>query len=124
MQEADHDIIQARAIFNKLSEPSGKLARYTQASDLDSEETDMVRMVLNDYEILSIGVQAGIFDLGIIRLYMKGTVLRDWSRSAPFIMKLRTEVANDFVYYEFESLSDWLRDDRKPKRRIWTKLWF
>lgn len=123
-QGADHDMIAGRKKFNELSEPDGKLALYSKRDDLSEDETDKVRLVLNDYELRAIGVQYGIFDLNIIRMYHKGTILRDWARAAPFVYKLRTELDNPYIYYEFENLAHWLQDNRRPKRRVWTRLWF
>lgn len=123
-KDADKDVIEARKKFNELSDPTGKLSTYTKPDDLSEEESNSVRLILNDYEVMAIGVENGIFDLAIIKHYGRGTILRDWARTAPFIHKLRNELDNPYVYYEFEHLAHWLQEERKPKRRIWTKLWF
>lgn len=121
---ADSDMIEARKTFNALSEPGGKLSLYSKPSDLSDDETDDLRLVLNDYENQSVAVQFGIYDLSMIKLLSRGTIIRDWSRAAPFVYKLRAELDNPNIYYEFEMLADWVQDRRKPKRRIWTRLWF
>jgi Domain of unknown function (DUF4760) len=122
--EADLDMINARKLFNTLSAAGGKLSTYTQASDLSDDESDAVRLVLNDFELTSLGIQFGILDFRIVRLFQRSTVLRDWTRAAPFVYKLRAEIGNPYIYYEFESLAHWFQENRRPTRRIWPRLWF
>ena len=123
-QTADEDMIKARKCFNTLSQPDGKLSTYVKPADLSDVETTQVRLVLNDYELKAIAVQSGIFDLAILKKFERGTTIRDWDRAASFIHKLRLEIDNPFIYYEFESLATWMRERKMPNRRIWTKLFF
>lgn len=121
---ADRDMIQARNEFNKLSDPGGKLSTCVKSSDLTPEEQDFVRRVLNDHELISIGIQFGILDFKVICHNQKSTTLRDWARSAPFIYKLRAELDNQALYHEFEELVRWLQDKKMPRRHWWHRLWF
>lgn len=120
---ADRDMIIARNEFNRLSDPDGKLSTCSSSGDLTSEEQDHVRAVLNDHELMSIGIQFGILDFKIICHNQKSTTLRDWQRSAPFIYKLRAELNNPALYHEFEELVRWMQDRKMPKRRWWPRLW-
>lgn len=121
---ADQDMIKARADFNRVSGPGGALSTYTKPDDLSGDETQSVRLVLNDYELCSISVQHGILDINVIKQYSKSTILRDWSRAAPFVYKLRTELDNPSLFHEFEEMSRWLQDNKLPRRSTWTRLWF
>lgn len=121
-QEADRDMIEARATFNRLSAADGKLSGYVTPDDLTKDETDKVRLVLNDYELIAIGIQYSTLDFGIYRQFARGRTLRDWARAAPFIYKLRNELGNQLVYYEFEDLAHRLQSNRRPRRRSWLRL--
>lgn len=123
-KSADKDMIDARRTFNKVSGLTGALSTYTQPSDLSDDETQAVRLILNDYELCSISVQHGVLDLSIIKQNGKGTILRDWSRAAPFVYKLRTELDNPAIFHEFEEMARWLQDNKLPRRSAWTRLWF
>lgn len=123
-KDADKDMIEARECYNVLSDPDGKLSTYTKPADLTTEESNKIRLILNDYELIAVGIQFGIFDLKIVKQLIRGTAVRDWARTAPYIYKLRSEVDNPLIYYEFENLVQWLQDKPNPKRRIWTRLWF
>jgi hypothetical protein len=122
--EADRDMIEARNAFNVLSNPGGKLSTIANAHDLSQEETDHIRAVLNTYEQTSVGIQFGILDFKIVRAVQRSSLLRDWSRSAPFVYKLRAELNNPAIYHEFEELARWLQDRKMPRRFWWTRLWF
>lgn len=122
--EADRDMIEAREKFNELSGPGGKLATYAKPDDLNPQDSDAVRLVLNDFELTAIGIQHGILDFNVVKQFQKSTMLRDWARAAPFVYKLRTELDRPLIYYEFETLAHWLQENKRPKRRIWTRLWF
>lgn len=56
-QEADKDMIEARRVFNVLSATGGSLSRYSTPSDLTADESNHVRLILNDYELIAIGIQ-------------------------------------------------------------------
>lgn len=122
--EADRDMIKAREKFNEISAPGGKLAHSWKPEDLSAEELDAIRLVLNDFELTAIGIQHGILDFNIVKQFQKGTMLRDWARAAAFVKSLRTELNRPLIYYELETLVDWFEKDRRPKRRMWMKLWF
>jgi hypothetical protein len=122
--QLDQDMIKAKNVFNVLSNPGGKLSTISKAADLEQDETDHVRVVLNTYENTSIGIQFGILDYKIIRLAQKSSIVRDWTRSAPFIYKLRSELNNPAIYHEFEELARWLQDNKMPRRSYWWRLLF
>lgn len=126
---SDKDMIEARKTFIEATvEPAG-LAPYACASALNpananADKIDKIRTVLNDYEMLAVGVQFGAFDLSIIERYYRSTIVRDWGHSAPFIYKLRADLKNDSLYHEFEQLTRWLQGSQMPSRNRWLRLWF
>ena len=126
---SDKDMIEARKAFIKLTEEAGGLAVYACAAPLsagnaDADKLDSIRTVLNDYEMLAVGVQFGTFDLSIIDRYYKSTIMRDWGHAAPFVYKLRSDLKSPAIYHEFEELARWLQAGAMPTRKHWTRLWF
>lgn len=126
---SDRDMIDARKLFIDLTGRPGGLATFACRAPLASAnahatEIEAIRTVLNDYEMLAVGVQFGTFDLPIIARYYKSTIVRDWGHAAPFIYKLRADLGSSALYHEFEELAHWLQGPRMPSRKSWTRLWF
>lgn len=126
---SDKDMIEARKIFIELTEEPAGLAPYACPTPLASDnenadKIDAIRTVLNDYEMLAVGVQFGTFDLSIISRYYRSTIVRDWRHAAPFIYKLRGDLNSDTIYHEFEQLTSWLQGSQVPDRNRWLRLWF
>lgn len=126
---SDKDMIEARKTFIELTENLGGLAIFACVAPLapanaHADKIDAIRTVLNDYEMLAVGVQFGTFDLSIIKRYYHSTIIRDWGHAAPFVYKLRGDLKSNTIYHEFEELTRWLQADQMPSRRWWTKLWF
>jgi hypothetical protein len=83
-----------------------------------------MRLILNENEKLAIGIQFGILDKEFVKRAVKGTVIRDWQLSAPFVYKVRAATGRDMIYHEFEELARVLSDNRKPQRSSFWRLWF
>lgn len=121
--EADRDVLMARDKFIELSTQAGGLAVWAAADKESSKETAAIRLILNDFELVAVGIQHGIIDFEFYRRYCHGTIIRYWQKSAPFIHALRERVGSQTIYSEFEQLYDWVNTNKKPKRNIiWKKL--
>ncbi len=121
----DKDMIDARTKFIRLATSPGGLAPYAAADKEPTEEVAAIRLVLNDFEFVSVSVQFGIMDYKFYHRAAHGTVKRYWTHAAPFIYVLRERIGSPTVYYEFEQLNQWVtgRADR-PRRQIWWKKLF
>lgn len=122
-------MIEAREGFIEMTHEAGGLAVYACPAPLapgngNFKKIDQIRTVLNDYEMLAVGVQFGVFDLAIIKRYYKSTITRDWGHAAPFVYKLRTDLKSQAIYHEFEELARWIQNESMPSRHAWTRLWF
>ena len=117
-QEADKDLIAAHDIFVNIS-ASGKdsMHKYAKKSKENSKETQKIKLVLNQFELVSIGIQSGILDYDMYKKWNRSHVLISWTRAAPFIEELRSRMNNDKLYCEFEYLRNCLRDGHKMRRR-------
>jgi len=122
--DADRDMIAARKIFIELTTQSGGLQQYAAQEKENTDEVQAIRLVLNDMELMSIGVQFGALDLQIIKRYAKGTIIRYWFYAVPFVYAIRLRLNAPSAYHEFEELARWMQDNKMPHRRVWLKLLF
>lgn len=116
--EADHDLMAARKRFIILAK-SGGLSPYAAIDKEGTPETEDIRIVLNEFELVAIGIQRGILDYTIYNRWMKSEAIRYWNHSLPFIGELRRRLNNNNIYKEFEVLQGWLRADSAPTRSFW-----
>lgn len=114
--DSDRDIIAARKIFLvEAVKPEG-LTPWADPGHEDSPQCDAIRLILNEFELASIGIQFGIIDRDFYRRYNQGTVLRYWYSAAPFVYSLRRQLQSKTVYHEFEEL--FRHFHRPPKRKF------
>lgn len=121
--EADADILKARKKFIELAKQGG-LAAFAAADKEDSDETQAIRLVLNEFELISIGIQRGIIDFKIYRLWNTAGTIKFWSHAAPFVLELRNRLNNQNIYREFETLVGWLNAKHTPRRGYFWGQWF
>ena len=120
--ESDGDLIFAQRKFIELATSEGGLGPW---ADIGSgTEVQCIRLVLNDLELVSIGIQRGIIDYELYRRWRRSGVIRYWNYSAPFITRLRAKLQNEAIYHEFEQMVWWMRGTQPPRRRRWLSYWF
>lgn len=123
-QERDGDIIKARNVFIDLAKKNGGLAPYAELDREADEATQSIRTVLNEFELISIGIQRGILDFELYRRWHRSGVVKYWEYAAPFVHQLRQRTNNRALFYEFEELARWMRDETMPKRGRFIGKWF
>lgn len=125
-QESDSDIMDARRRFLQLAESDGGLAQYTSPQHIKSpsDELNAIRTVLNQYELLSIGIQRGVIDFETYCRWNRGGTIREWDRAAPFIFALRSKTGNDALFHEFEEMVSWMKKKTMPRRGRLLGKWF
>ncbi len=125
IDNVDSDMIDARTKFIKLAKAPGGLAKYAENDQEHSEELEAIRLILNDFELVSTAIQFGIMDFDFYKMQSAGTVSRYWECAAPFIHALRQRTGRKSLYQEFEVLAGWIdRNNRPPSRKIWLKKLF
>lgn len=122
--ESDKDIIDARKKFIELAKKPGGLAKWADKNKEQTNETQAIRLTLNSYELISIGMQRGVFDPTLYMRWHKSGVLQAWSHAAPFVLALRTRTANEAIYHEFEELARYMKGQHMPKRNWWLGKFF
>ncbi|MBJ7412503.1 MAG: DUF4760 domain-containing protein [Phenylobacterium sp.] len=120
--ESDEDMIAARATFWRLSRDPAGLGPW--AAQPLTDEFKHVRTVLNEYEMIAIGIQRGILDDELYRRWYKSGVIRAWNHAAPFVLARRNSTGNEALWHEFEEMARWYKGSPgMPRRgRFWAKL--
>ena len=134
----DHDYIRARLAFVTLAKSDKGLLPYAEkdpevvpadapnAADIQKAHQKVnseIDLILNNYELIAIGIQRGILDYKIMRLYARAIIIQHWEAAAPYIARLRIARSNPGYYTEFETLKDWMSGaKRKPRGRFWALL--
>ncbi|SDG34267.1 DUF4760 domain-containing protein [Pelagibacterium luteolum] len=109
----DEDYIKARQKFIALRDgENGQLTALAQAAKRDSDEAGVIAAILNDYEIVSIGVLKGVMDEKMMKRFYRSTVISDYDKIKPFIDEVRRVDNNQKLFSEFETLAERWR--RKP----------
>jgi hypothetical protein len=103
--ERDRDVMEARRCFIRLAKANGGLAMWAEEDKERDEETQSIRVVLNEYELIAIGLQRGIFDEGLYRLWFRSGAIRYWSYAKPFVDRVRARTGNQALWKEFEALA-------------------
>jgi hypothetical protein len=119
MLETDGDLIQGRAKFRELVNTPGALVALASA---DQEQTAIFQTVvtrLNEFELISIGIQRGIIDMELYSLWYKSGTVRAWHDAQPFIAALRNRVSKRELFYEFEQMVGWFEKHERPPRSYW-----
>lgn len=123
----DRDMIEARKVYANLlltlSDNPQSIAEYCRVikkapkdqktiaygvyqKDEKGEIAETLMTILNEYEILSLGVRMGIVDEGFLFKSLRGTILRDWKNLRPLVEEYRRRYSSDLMYIEFEGLSN------------------
>lgn len=74
-------------------------------ADAQSEHADDVRYVLNHFETVSVGIDAGIYDESMLKRCWCGIVLQTYERTQPLIAALRCKQQRETILREFEALA-------------------
>src|SRR5262245_30020624 len=98
--EADNDVLAARRQFIEAAKAGG-IAAWAEADKEKSEEAQKILLVLNEFELISIGIQRGILDYRIYRMWSKTATISYWNHATPFVAALRNRVGNEALFHEF-----------------------
>lgn len=109
--EADKDLIEARRCFKRLAHDQNGLVPFALFEKEGSAETEAIRIVLNEFELIAIGIDRGILDEELYRQWYRTGVLLHWKHAHPFIEELRRRTENPLIYKSFEALKDRLASE-------------
>jgi hypothetical protein len=118
--EADRSFIIARRKFIELSKHPGGLAPWASEDKESTPETQSIRLVLNEFEIVSIAIQRGVMDFETYRRWYQLTVIRFWAHAKPYAEALRARTNHPALFHEFEELERWMKNP--PHRYKWLRV--
>ena len=75
--------------------------------------------ILNDYELLNVGIKNGVFEYDIIQKWNATTIKRYWSAAHPFVVAMRNRVGVQGLWQEFELLHSWVSGTKRPFWALW-----
>lgn len=99
----DQDFINQRGIFVGIRENHGSadLVDFAKPENDDNPEPQAIRIVLNNYELMCIGIKNGVLDEQMIKDYHRTTWTNDFDRMKPYIDAVRSNrVAKAYVVFE------------------------
>lgn len=104
----DEDYIRNRRAFILIREntSSAGLAALVSPAQAGTEEAGTVRLILNNYEIISIGIRDGVLDGGMYDKFFRTTLLKDFESMRPFIEASQKDVPRAYVEYA-KLYDDW-----------------
>lgn len=106
--------LQAGAVcIEQHHDSSDKNIRALAAKDrMHEDDAKTIRHILNHFELISVGIQNGIYDETIIKESWCGILVRTYEQALPFIQACRQRDGKETLYQEFEWLA--LRWKKNP----------
>lgn len=114
--ELDKDMIKARQTFVECTKEEGGLEKYADLGREQDPKTQDIRLVLNDYERISIGIQQNIYDFDIAHRFAKTAIIKFFEKGEPFIKRLRERTKTPSLYSDFERMAEGMRNNLPPSR--------
>lgn len=115
----DKDVIDARRKFIEIAKSNDGLSPYAASDKETSIEHQQINLTMNFFELFSIGVQKGVIDYDLFKMWNRSTVIQYWNYARPFATALRTRLGNDLLFCEFEQLANWFKADQGPRKHGW-----
>lgn len=110
-----------RKTLIEASRGNQNLAKWADEVNIGKPETLAIIAVLNDYELLSTGIQAGIYDFSIVKKYDSSTIKKTWKNTLPFVAALRNRTDIGTLWKEFELLHCWVEGSKNPTFTLFLK---
>ncbi len=113
----------------KLSpEAAARVAKKVSDRRMQAEEwkanRDAIRRVLNEFEIIAIGIHRGALDYTIYEHWSKTMIKRYFAKGLPYIAEIRAQHDVQTYYQEFEALAREMSGSQIVRRkRWWALLW-
>lgn len=119
--KADASIQANLKLLIEESRGEKNLAQWADKENIGHASTLAITAVLNDYELLSTGIQSGIYDYEIVQKYDASTIKRVWTNTHPFIAALRNRTGVPTLWKEFELLHCWISGTKNPHLTLWCR---
>lgn len=117
--KADRSIQETIKKFIEISKGQDNMATWANADREGEENTLAITTVLNTFELMSTGIQRGIFEYALIKQYHASTIKRFWTAAHPFVVAVRNRTNTPTLWIEFEALNDWVSGKKSPLLALW-----
>src|SRR5215470_650311 len=117
--EADGDLIRMRRTFRELAKKTGGMEALAAPGQEETVEFQAVTTRLNEFELISIGIQRGIIDFELYKRWFRSGTIRAWYDAEPFIKALRKRHNNQMLFHEFHVMVEWFEKNDRPARSRW-----
>ncbi len=113
-EETDPRHIEKRTDFVKLRDV-GNLAKWAEPANTTTDNSALIRAILNRYELVAIGIRQGTMDEKSYHRWCRTTLVKDWTSCKPFVMQLRHNAHTPTYYCELEALAKrWATKAERP----------
>jgi hypothetical protein len=91
------------------------LVKWADPAQAASDETLVLRSILNRYELVAIGIKEKTLNARVYKDYARTTVVKDWIACKPFVVQRRLWTSTPTLYVEYENLAKaWAKPEEKP----------
>ncbi|MBK4215720.1 DUF4760 domain-containing protein [Paracoccus caeni] len=105
-REWDSDYLHNRMEFNRLkNDVETGLEFWVRDNQKNSPQLNVIRTILNDYELVAIGVLEEDLDDDLYRSWYKSTLINDFDKCRNAIETLRARLQNEQIFCRFEALA-------------------
>jgi hypothetical protein len=113
----------ARCIDKHHYSKTSNIRSLADKEAMDLPETALIRLLLNHFELVSVGIQNDIYDEKMIKDSWCTIIVRTYDQALPFITAVRERDKKDTIYQEFELLAKrWKQSPLKEKKK-WRGAW-
>ncbi|MEM9425667.1 MAG: DUF4760 domain-containing protein [Pseudomonadota bacterium] len=105
-REWDADYLSARTEFNRLKTGPTPLETWVNDEHKNTTQSDCIRTVLNDYELIAVGIREDILDEELYKVWFKTSFLRDYNLSKSYIAAMRKKYSSDQIFAELQNLAE------------------
>lgn len=106
----------ALATISKLHNNDEGLRKFAQPSNRASEEAEHLRLALNHFEYIAVGIRSGIYDEILVKDGIYTTIVDTFFKTEPYIKAVRQVTNRETIYQDFECLARrW--DNKKLQKR-------
>ncbi|MEO1040827.1 MAG: DUF4760 domain-containing protein [Pseudomonadota bacterium] len=102
-----------------LDDPDRSLCVWAREDKRESREASIIRNLLNEYELIAIGIEQKLYDEVLYKYFWKGALLDDWEATIDFIDLVRRRTKNPEIYRQFSNLAErWSKEKNSPTPQI------
>jgi len=113
IEQTDIETINKRTCFVTLRD-KGHVSKWADPDNTHSDESAILRSVLNKYELVAVGIKQGTIDEKLYKKWCRTTLVKDWIACKAFVMQLRHNADIPTYYCEIEELAKrWATSDER-----------